>query len=499
MGNNDLFDISKLDEMNSNPVTDQIDETFKKVIKEKTKVISKEELNNFKDSEEPSLNSDGEIELGIGEDPSSMSLESNQDVNPSSNTFDEGFELNLSETTGVDLNQEVSGKDIQLTDGEELFGDLPITIDSSEESLSLTEAPVEAVADQETVLSDLDFGSIPVVSEHETKDHSDILTLDDLGLDPDIPDLGESDAASDHEGVLLDSQEFSVHMNSGADEEISDDARRKLEEIDEILVEDATRVKQQSLNKEKSLIQDVFSLQEIENHHEQNAPLANSGTDNRDLKDFKEFKDISYAYSGEMERIQATLSNLRTDREELLLKIQELEENKVLQSRQILSQRAEIDERKIELTIIRKKLHEEINNLKDSLIVHEERRLILEEKNRVLNLELDKSRQKNKIDIKHIQMREKELEQKLELLKSDAETQIRNRDLKILELKRKIDAMEFDMESISSQEKKSIESRFELEDKLEKAIKTLRSAISALEDEGNRSDAMKILKKNIDI
>jgi CBS domain containing-hemolysin-like protein len=67
------------------------------------------------------------------------------------------------------------------------------------------------------------------------------------------------------------------------------------------------------------------------------------------------------------------------------------------------------------------------------------------------------------------------------------------------ELKRKIDAMEFDMESISSQEKKSIESRFELEDKLEKAIKTLRSAISALEDEGNRSDAMKILKKNIDI
>jgi hypothetical protein len=59
--------------------------------------------------------------------------------------------------------------------------------------------------------------------------------------------------------------------------------------------------------------------------------------------------------------------------------------------------------------------------------------------------------------------------------------------------------MEFDMESISSQEKKSVESRFELENKLDKAIKTLRNAISALEEEGNRSDAMKILKKNIDI
>ena len=113
--------------------------------------------------------------------------------------------------------------------------------------------------------------------------------------------------------------------------------------------------------------------------------------------------------------------------------------------------------------------------------------------------ELDKSAQKNKIDVKKVQMRERELEQKLELLKSDAETQIRHRDLKILELKRKIDGMEFDMESISQQEKRSVESRFELEDKLEKAIKTLRSAITVLEDETDRTNALNALKKNIDM
>jgi hypothetical protein len=96
-------------------------------------------------------------------------------------------------------------------------------------------------------------------------------------------------------------------------------------------------------------------------------------------------------------------------------------------------------------------------------------------------------------------MRERELEQKLELLKADSETQIRHRDLKILELKRKIDAMEFDMESISVQEKRSVESRFELEDKLDKAIKTLRSAISVLEDESDKSNALEALKKNIDM
>lgn len=58
---------------------------------------------------------------------------------------------------------------------------------------------------------------------------------------------------------------------------------------------------------------------------------------------------------------------------------------------------------------------------------------------------------------------------------------------------------QFDMESISQQEKRSVESRFELEDKLDKAIKTLRGAITVLEDETDRSSALNALKKNIDM
>ena len=176
-----------------------------------------------------------------------------------------------------------------------------------------------------------------------------------------------------------------------------------------------------------------------------------------------------------------------------------MEEDKVLHNRQTLTIRSELDERKIELSIVRKKLNEEISELKDRLKLHDERRLILEEKNRILSQELDKAGHRNKIDLKKVQMRERELEQKLELLKSDAETQIRHRDLKILELKRKIDAMEFDMESIQVQEKKSVESRYELEDKLDKAIKTLRNAITVLEDESDRESAVQALKKNIDV
>jgi hypothetical protein len=213
----------------------------------------------------------------------------------------------------------------------------------------------------------------------------------------------------------------------------------------------------------------------------------------------QELRDISGAYSAELERMQATLSNLRSDREELLARIQVMEEEKLLHNRQTLTMRAELDEKKIELSIVRKKLNEDISELKDRLRLEEERRLILEEKQRILREELEKSAHKNKIDVKKVQMHERELEQKLELLKADAETQIRNRDLKILELKRKIDAMEFDMESMQTQEKRTVESRFELEDKLEKAIKTLRGAISVLEDETDKGAALEALKKNMEM
>jgi hypothetical protein len=213
----------------------------------------------------------------------------------------------------------------------------------------------------------------------------------------------------------------------------------------------------------------------------------------------RELKEISGAYTGEMERMQATISNLRSDREELLAKIQKLEEDRVLQNRQTLTMRAELDEKKIELSIVRKKLNDEVSELKDRLKLYEEKKMILEEKNKVMLMELDKAAHKNKIDVKKVQMRERELEQKLELLKADSESQIRHRDLKILELKRKLDAMEFDIESISVQEKRSVESRFELEDKLDKAIKTLRNAITVLEDESDNSGVLEALKKNIDM
>ena len=521
----EFSDFSELDEMRAHPVSNSIDQKFKTVIKEKSEVpqwqsssalaqeIPKDENGEPMSTKDKELALDdvGELEINLGDDSI-----------PESIPHDDGLELSLSEEEALDLGD----ADLVEEDADsEAYGELSLG-EEEEESFSLSDdsndevmenigelsfedevTPELPVAEEALDLSDLELGG------EGGLDLSGDLSEDvGLSLSDDLPDLAEDDGLS----LSLDD---ALSLDAGLEGDLSDDAKEKLKEIDAIMDFDASQVSIQNTLKsddeaeslDEPLVSDDLNLDSLNFGSDEieevsvAAPKEEKPKKAKKVKETKErdlgedLKEISGAYSGEMERMQATISNLRSDREELLAKIQKLEEDKVLHGRQTLTMRAELDEKKIELTIIRKKLNEEVNELKDRLKLFDEKRLILEEKNRILTQELDKAAQKNKIDVKKVQMRERELEQRLELLKADAETQIRNRDLKILELKRKIDAMEFDMESISTQEKRSVESRYELEDKLEKAIKTLRSAITVLEDESDRNNALEALKKNIDM
>lgn len=505
----------------------------------------------------------GELELGdspeVSEPTESGELEFSLDegleldlvVSSSGEEADKEEEFSLAEDEleipALSLNEDVLSLDDgdnssfqNLGDLELSDGPLPETPDEEIPELSLSgDVDFEVLSLDSNDASGLEIS----FAKEESGDEEEISS--DMSLQENLDDLDNIDSLDDLdslENLDFGSDESDIQLDLGG--ELSDDAREKLKEIDAIMTLDASQVNinvgleiPHSLDSEEEEEEVAESIQL--NEEDLNEPLVsddlnldNFDFSSEDLEEIAEapfmaeekprrkrkepkvahesgedqerdysqdFKEISGAYSGEMERTQATISNLRIDREELLKRIQHLEEDKLFQNRQTLSMRAELDEKKIELSIVRKKLNEEINELKDRLKFQDERRLILEEKTRILTQELDKAGQRNKIDVKKVQMREKELEQKLELLKSDAESQIRNRDLKILELKRKIDAMEFDMDSISQQEKKSVESRFELEDKLDKAIKTLRTAISVLEDDSDRGSALEALKKNIDM
>ena len=483
------------------------------------------ELNQYGSSAQNELSELGESYMSDKDHELSMDnlgdLEVNTDAPAEILIDDGGMELSIDDDMGLDLSgaNDLAGNQILEESGEldlhESFSldgvnaeaDLCGDIDESDVTLSL-DAPNEGVPD-------LDFSVY-------SNDGQDDVSLDLSSGDSDGLNLSD-----------LSDEAFSLDLSEDSESpsvDLSDEALEKLKEIDAIMVHDASQVsiktdESASLeldpvesNVETSLVSDDLDLgsisfssddeEKIERPNnaaarikEERAKKKNkeAAKESYDGEIGRELKEISGAYSGEMERMQATISNLRSDREELLSKIQKQDDDKVLQNRQILTMRAELDEKKIELSIIRKKLNDEISELRDRLKLHDERKMILEEKNKILMIELDKAAQKNKIDVKKVQMRERELEQKLELLKSDSESQVRHRDLKILELKRKLDAMEFDVESISMQEKRSVESRFELEDKLDKAIKTLRSAITVLEDESDKSGALDALKKNIDM
>lgn len=85
-------------------------------------------------------------------------------------------------------------------------------------------------------------------------------------------------------------------------------------------------------------------------------------------------------------------------------------------------------------------------------------------------------------DIRKIQTREKELETRLELVKKDSETLIAERDRQVLELKRKIDALEFDLDLIQDRKVQAETNANKYVDKLSRVARTLQVAFGMLEE-----------------
>lgn len=185
----------------------------------------------------------------------------------------------------------------------------------------------------------------------------------------------------------------------------------------------------------------------------------------------------------EMLRLQGTIRQLREEREELMGQMNQLKSEKQLLEQDNLGLKAELDEVKIELGIIKKRSHDDSTELKYQLNLSEDKRDVYETKVKTMQKEFDRLNQKVRIDFNQVKQKEKELESKLELAVMDSESQVQTREMKILELKRKIDSLEFNMENSSIREQKHREDKFKLEERLNKIMKTLRGSIQLIEDD----------------
>lgn len=186
-------------------------------------------------------------------------------------------------------------------------------------------------------------------------------------------------------------------------------------------------------------------------------------------------------------RAQATIRQLREELDEQLIELKQLRrENKELEQEN-LSLRAQSDELKIEQNILRKRHLAETEDLKYQLQLADEKRLTAEERLKHSEKHREKLEQKLRLDFSQVRQREKELENQLELLSIDHDTQIQTRDSKILELRRKIESLEFNMENASIREQKTNEDKKKLEDKLVKIMKTLRHSIENIDEDDHRA------------
>ena len=91
-------------------------------------------------------------------------------------------------------------------------------------------------------------------------------------------------------------------------------------------------------------------------------------------------------------------------------------------------------------------------------------------------------REKVREDLKRIKLKERELENKYELLRSDTQTLLDAKDKQILELKKKTDALDLELEQFDDQLRENAMVLNEIGVKKRRLIETLKLAISLLED-----------------
>lgn len=285
----------------------------------------------------------------------------------------------------------------------------------------------------------------------ENENSTDAFVEFKANTNPDFPGLNTELSDSDDESTSLSDVEFSFNQNDQLDE--------------------AADVNM----KENSTEQD---FNESFLKHEKEA--------------FKQ-KEVSESY-GEASNYLSTIRSLREERDSFIDEINVLKASLKHYEQDILGLRANLEESRIEVGILRKRHQSDIEDYKYQFNVLEDKKNRAIEAAKLSEEKRVRLEQRVRIDFNQIKHREKELESKLELLTMDVDAQINSRDHKILELRRKIDSLEFNMENASIREQKTIDDKRKLEDRLNKIMKTLKNSMKTLEEEIDEVSAVNMDK-----
>jgi chromosome segregation ATPase len=175
--------------------------------------------------------------------------------------------------------------------------------------------------------------------------------------------------------------------------------------------------------------------------------------------------------------LEAEVDRLRTDWEML-----SASEEGLKKQVQEVSERARIlDTRLREIHDTRS---EEVKNSKE--LLHKKDTELQTAKNRIVELE---SRLQN--DFQRIRVKERELQNRIELMKLESAAVIKSKDDMILELKRQLDQINYEMDSIRKKTQSINQQVEDQQDRIKRSVKALRLAVSLLDGD----EAQLTLKK----
>ena len=142
----------------------------------------------------------------------------------------------------------------------------------------------------------------------------------------------------------------------------------------------------------------------------------------------------------------------------------------------VQEQKEKIAEFEREKALALEGLQTEINELKFQNKTRADKARIMESQIREATDEMERLKDRVRSDIRKIRVREKELENRLEIVKKDSEALIAARENKIVELKRKLDLLEFNMDLLQDQYVREKDNSARLRVRLSKAAQVVRVA-----------------------
>lgn len=450
-----------------------------------------------------------------------LDIELNLDVNntPELNLEDDGdgandLDLSFADDNDEDLNLNLS-EDADDDVEEESTAELPANLDDF--SLNLSDDSEDY---EENILDDNEIDDISsliepdgdldnfLVSSEEVDDELTRPALDTEMLDLDNQESTKTSTSTSVENVddELDLNEVEIENNFDSTImglNISDNlSNTEVEAEDEPEEQIEDEVEDLSSNFDEDMTQ-IFTP-DLDTKEELNTSrVSHVGAETKTTIESKtsaqEHRSYVQSHDDELVRLGETINSLRSDREALLDKISKIENRDSQEKEDLLNLKAQLDEKSIELVVVKKRLEKKSEELQVQLDISFDKRAFLEKKNQNFALEIERLSKDKRLDNSRVHQRERELEEKLEMLRKDSEIQLRNRDQKILELKRRIDSLEFDIESLRSKERNSVTEQVDLEDKMDSVIKTLRTAIGQLEEDHIAQEKRLKIKKNLKI